>query len=135
MQFWLLKTEPETFGWDDLARDGNTTWDGVRNYQARNNLRKMKSGDQALIYHSVKYPSIVGLATIVREYFPDPTATSGDWSAVEIAPAYKLARAIPLAEIKQSHTLQQMVLVKNSRLSVQPVSPQEFETILRMAGG
>lgn len=135
MNYWLLKTEPETFSWDDLVREGRAIWDGVRNYQARNNLRNMALGDQALIYHSVKNPAIVGLAEITREHFPDPTATTGDWSAVEVSPVQRLEREIPLSEIKQTITLQQMILVKNSRLSVQPVTRQEFTYILQMAKG
>lgn len=129
MQYWLLKTEPETFSWDHLARDGQATWDGVRNYQARNNLRKMTRGDLALIYHSVKNPAIVGLAEIVRTHFPDPTATTGDWSAVEVKPVRQLATAIPLKQIKATPGLADMVLVKNSRLSVQPVTNEQFRII------
>ena len=132
MSIWLMKTEPETFGWDDLVKLGSSMWDGVRNYQARNNLRKMKIGDTILFYHSVTSPSIVGIAEVCKEYYPDPTAKEGDWSVVEIKPLRKLKRAISLQEIKQHPELQDMVLVRNSRLSVQPVSSEEYDMLLNM---
>jgi predicted RNA-binding protein with PUA-like domain len=134
MNYWLLKTEPETFSWDDLVKQGKSMWDGVRNYQARNNLRKMKTGDIVFFYHSVKNPAIVGLAEVVKEHYPDPTAKEGDWSVVEVKPIRKLNREIPLAEIKQNPVLSEMVLVKSSRLSVQPVTEAEYGIVLEMAG-
>jgi predicted RNA-binding protein with PUA-like domain len=133
MNYWLLKTEPSTFSWDDLVKQGTAMWDGVRNYQARNNLRKMKKGDIAFIYHSVKEPCIVGVSEVVKEYYPDPTAKEGDWSVVEVKPLQKLGRSIPLQEIKQIRNLNQMVLVKSSRLSVQPVTKSEYDFIMKMA--
>jgi Uncharacterized conserved protein len=132
MNIWLLKTEPDTFSWDDLVKQGSSMWDGVRNYQARNNLRKMKKGDTVFIYHSVTNPSVVGLAEVIKEHYPDPTAKEGDWSVVDVKPVRKLKRAIPLQEIKQQPELQNMSLVKSSRLSVQPVTPEEFNFILEM---
>jgi predicted RNA-binding protein with PUA-like domain len=132
MNYWLVKTEPGTFSWDDLVKQGISMWDGVRNYQARNNLRKMKTGDTVFIYHSVKNPGIVGLAEVVKEYYPDPTAKEGDWSVVDVKPIRKLERCIPLSEIKQTQELQNMVLVHNSRLSVQPVIYSEFKVIVEM---
>jgi len=134
MNYWLLKTEPETFSWDDLVKQGKSMWDGVRNYQARNNLRKMKTGDTVFFYHSVKNPAIVGLAEVVKEHYPDPTAKEGDWSVVEVKPLKKLKREVSLAEIKQNPVLSEMVLVKSSRLSVQPVTEAEYGIVLEMAG-
>jgi predicted RNA-binding protein with PUA-like domain len=130
MNYWLLKTEPETFSWDDLLKNETSMWDGVRNYQARNNLRKMKTGDTVFIYHSVKNPGIIGLAEVVKEHYPDPTAQEGDWSAIDVKPLRKLKRFIPLAEIKQTTELQNMALVHYSRLSVQPVTVEEYNLIL-----
>ena len=132
MSIWLMKTEPETFGWDDLVKQGSSMWDGVRNYQARNNLRKMKIGDTVLFYHSVTNPSIVGIAEVCKEHYTDPTAKEGDWSVVDLKPTRKLKRAISLQEIKQHPALQDMVLVRNSRLSVQPVSSEEYDILLNM---
>jgi predicted RNA-binding protein with PUA-like domain len=131
MNYWLLKTEPGTFSWDDLIKQGNSMWDGVRNYQARNNLRQMKTGDIVLFYHSGENPCIVGLAEVSREHYPDPTATSGDWSVVDIKPVKKFKRSIPLGEIKQTEKLRNMSLVRSFRLSVQPVKPEEFEIIMK----
>lgn len=130
MNYWLLKTEPETFSWDDLEKQKTSVWDGVRNFQARNNLRKMIQGDIALFYHSGKNPGIVGLAIVDKEHYPDPTAKEGDWSVVEIKPIRKFDRIITLQEIKQQPLLHAMVLVKNSRLSVQPVTLDEYNLIV-----
>jgi len=132
MNIWLMKTEPETFGWDDLLKQGSSMWDGVRNYQARNNIRKMKIGDTVLFYHSVTNPGIVGLAEVCKEFYPDPTAKEGDWSVVDVKPVRKLKRTISLQEIKQQPDLQNMYLVKSPRLSVQPVTKEEFSFILEM---
>jgi predicted RNA-binding protein with PUA-like domain len=132
MNYWLLKTEPETFSWETLEKEGLSMWDGVRNYQARNNLRAMKKGDQAFVYHSGKNPGIIGLAEIVNEHFPDPTAKEGDWSALDVKPVRKLKRFIDLQEIKQNMHLEDMVLVRNTRLSVQPVSEEEYMVILKL---
>lgn len=132
MNYWLLKTEPETFSWDNLVEQKTAMWDGVRNYQARNNLRKMKKGDIALFYHSVKNPGIVGIAEIVKEHYPDPIAKEGDWSVVDVKPVRKLEQVITLQEIKAYPALKDMVLVKSSRLSVQPVTKEEFEIIIKL---
>lgn len=132
MNIWLMKTEPDTFSWDDLVKQGTSMWDGVRNYQARNNIRKMKTGDTVLFYHSVTNPGIVGLAEVIKEHYPDPTAKEGDWSVVDVKPVRKLERSISLQEIKQQPNLQNMSLVKSSRLSVQPVSEEEFNFLLEM---
>ncbi len=100
MKYWLIKSEPGTYAWADLLRDGKTYWDGVRNYQARNNLRAMKPGDLALYYHSVKEKSVVGVAEVVSEAYPDPTAKDGDWSVVDFAPAFSLKKPVTLDDIK-----------------------------------
>lgn len=116
MNYWLLKTEPETFSWDNLVDQKTSMWDGVRSFQARNNLRKMKVGDWGFFYHSGKKPGIVGIAEIVKEHYPDPTAKEGDWAVVDVKPIRKLERFITLREIKAFPALQDMVLVNSSRL-------------------
>lgn len=134
MKYWLMKTEPGTYAWADLLRDGKTYWDGVRNFQARNNIRAMKPGDLALYYHSVKEKSVVGVAKIVSEAYPDPSATDGDWSVVDIEPAFALKKPVTLDDVKARAELEEMVLVKQSRLSVQPVRKREFDSIVRLGG-
>lgn len=131
MNYWLLKTEPGTFSWDDLVNDKKAVWDGVRNFQARNNLKSMKKGDLAFIYHSMDDKAVIGIAQITREYFPDPK--DQDWVAVEIKPVKKLKNTVNLGTIKQENRLANMVLVKNSRLSVQPVRKEEFDLVIGMS--
>jgi predicted RNA-binding protein with PUA-like domain len=126
-----MKSEPGTFSWDDLVRDKKTGWDGVRNFQARNNLKAMKKGDLAFFYHSMDDKSIVGIAKIVKENYPDPT--ENDWVAVEITPVRKLKKPVTLAQIKADKRLSDMVLVKSSRLSVQPVKAEEFDLIVSLS--
>lgn len=133
MQYWLLKTEPEVFSWDDLVREKVSMWDGVRNYAARNNLRAMAVGDLALIYYSVKERAVVGIARIVETAFPDPTTDDDRWSAVRIEPVELLPRWVRMEEIKAEPELAQMILLKISRLSVQPLTHAEFEHIRKMA--
>lgn len=133
MSHWLLKTEPSTYSWNDLVCDGKGSWDGVRNYQARNNLRAMKKGDLVFVYHSVHEKVIKGIARVTREAYRDTTSTEGDWSMVDIEPVEKLDREISLEEIKKNLNLQEMVLVKNSRLSVQPVTDREWMICFMMA--
>lgn len=128
-----MKTEPGTYSWEDLERDKKATWDGVRNFQARNNLKTMKKGDQALIYHSGEGKEIIGIAKISRECFPDPS--SPDWVAVEIVPEKKLKRPVTLAQVKARKQLGKMVLIKAARLSVQPVKKEEFDEIVSMSNG
>jgi predicted RNA-binding protein with PUA-like domain len=130
MNYWLVKTEPDTFSWADMLKQGTSMWDGVRNYQARNNLRKMKAGDTVFIYYSGKNPGIIGLAKIMKEHYRDPTSKEGDWSAVDISPVRMLNRFIPLQEIKEHPKLTNMFLVKNTRLSVQPLSSEEYELVM-----
>ena len=132
MNHWLVKQEPEAYSWDDFVRDGGTDWDGVRNYQARNNLRAMKRGDRALFYHSVVPREVVGIARVEKTAFPDPTATEGDWSAVHLKPVKALKKPVSLDRIKKEEDLSALVLLKNSRLSVQPVPEAAFNRIVEM---
>lgn len=132
MNYWLMKSEPNTFSWDDLVSRKVEPWDGVRNYQARNNLKAMKKGDLALFYHSVKEKSVVGIAEIVKEYYQDPTTENPNWVVVEVKPISKLPKPVTLEMIKNDTRLDQMVLVKNSRLSVQPVKQEEFDLIVSL---
>lgn len=130
MNYWLVKQEPESYSFDDLIKDGKTDWTGVRNYQARNNLRAMKTGDKVLFYHSVSEKSVVGLAEISKEEFPDPTDEK--WIAVELKPLEKFAKPVTLEQIKAEKSLGNIALIKQSRLSVMPLTKKEFETILKM---
>ena len=125
-----MKTEPSTYSWEDLVRDKTTSWDGIRNYQARNHMRAMKKGDFVFVYHSVKDTCLMGIAKVVREFYPDLSAKKGDWSMVDIRAIKALKKRVTLQEIKADPKLQEMVLVKNSRLSVQPVSPQQWKRCL-----
>ncbi len=134
MNHWLIKTEPGTYSWNDLLRDGRTRWDGVRNFQARNNLRAMRVGDLALFYHSVDERSIPGVARVVAAAYADPTAKDGDWSAVDVEPAFSLRTAVTLDRIKTVAALRDMTLLKQSRLSVQPVGKAEFDAIVKLGG-
>ena len=131
MNYWLMKTEPGTFSWNDLVRDKKAVWDGVRNFQARNNLKAMKKGDFTFIYHSMDDKAVIGIAEITREHFPDPK--DKDWAAVEIKPIKKLKNPVNLATVKQEKQLANMVLVNNSRLSVQPVRKEEFDLVIGMS--
>ncbi len=131
MNYWLLKTEPETFSWDDLNRDKKAVWDGVRNFQARKNLKGMKKGDMAFIYHTGDQKAIVGISIVSRD--PHPEAGAPDWVAVDLAPHRALKYPVTLARTKQDKALQKMVLVKAARLSVQPVSKEEYNHILELS--
>jgi predicted RNA-binding protein with PUA-like domain len=130
MKHWLVKQEPEAYSWDDLLRDKKTAWEGVRNFQARNNLQAMKKGDQVLFYHSVGPREVVGIAKVTQEAFPDPTADDPRWIAVELAPVKSLRRPVSLDQIKETASLKEVALIKQSRLSVMPLKPEEFETIV-----
>ena len=133
MNYWLMKSEPDVYSWDDLARDKKATWDGVRNYQARNNLKAMKKGDLVFIYHSNIGKEIVGIAKIIKENFPDPK--DKDWVVVDIAPEQKLKTPITLAQVKADKRLSEMALVKAMRLSVQPVRKEEFDLVIALSEG
>ena len=133
MNYWLMKSEPSTYSMDDLVRDKKTIWDGVRNFAARIHLKAMKKGDLAFIYHSMDDKAVVGIAKITKESFPDPN--DNEWVVVEIAPERKLKNPVTLAQVKADKRLTNMVLVKNSRLSVQPVKSEEFDLILAMSEG
>ena len=131
MKFWLVKQEPEAYSFDDLVKDGKTEWTGVRNFQARNNLQAMKVGDKVLFYHSVSEKSVVGLAEVSREEFPDPTDEK--WFAVEIKPVQKFTKSVSLEQIKAETGLQNIALIKQSRLSVMPLTEGEFDLILKLS--
>lgn len=132
MQYWLIKSEPYEYGYHHLEKDGNTMWEGVRNYQARNNLRAMKKGDLALFYHSREGLEVVGIAKVIKEAYPDPTAEKGDWSAVDFAPYKRIKKPVSLKDIKANPTLQNIALVRNGRLSVMLLEKAEFDEILKM---
>ncbi len=131
MKYWLVKQEPEAYSFDDLVKDGKTDWTGVRNYQARNNLRAIKRGDKVLFYHSISEKAVVGLTTVTREEYPDPTDTN--WICVELTPVGKFATPVTLAAIKAEKKLADVALIKQSRLSVMPLTKSEFDTILRLS--
>ena len=132
-KFWLVKQEPSAYSWANFVTDGKTSWTGVRNYTARNNLRAMRKGDAVLFYHSVSEKAVVGAARVIREAYCDPTATEGDWTAVDLAPEKALPRPVTLNEIKRNPRLKEIALLRLSRLSVQPLTSAEFQEILRMA--
>lgn len=133
-RFWLVKSEPASYSWSDLVRDAQTSWTGVRNFQARNSLRAMKKGERVLFYHSVTDPSVVGIAAVVKEAYPDPTAEEGEWSCVDLAPVKALPAAVPLSKIKEDNALAGIALIKQSRLSVMPVTAREYGRILQLGG-
>lgn len=132
-QYWLVKQEPEAYSWRDFEKEGRTAWTGVRNFQARNNLRAMKKGDLAFFYHSVSDKAVMGLARVDREHYPDPTADEGDWSVVDLVPVKALKRPVTLEQIKADKVLRDMKLVRQSRLSVTPLTKAEFERLLRLS--
>src|SRR5712692_9191450 len=134
-QYWLVKQEPEGYSWDDLVRDHSTEWTGVRNFQARNNLRQMKVGDRVLFYHSGDQKAVVGVAQVAKAPYPDPTANEGQWVAVDIKPVRPLGAPVPLTTIKAEPKLANMLLVRQSRLSVMPATKEEFETIVALGEG
>jgi len=129
MNYWLVKSEPSTYSWGQLQQDGSTVWDGVRNYAARNNLRAMKKGDEVFFYHSNEGMEIVGTAKVTKEAFQDPTTKETAWVAIELKPLKTLKHPVGLAVIKKHPELKDMALVKLSRLSVQPVTPEQWRTV------
>ena len=130
--FWLVKQEPSSYSWSDFTAERGTSWTGVRNYAARNNLRRMRKGDEVLFYHSGEDKAVVGTAKVAKTAYADPTAKEEDWSTVDLIPVRPLRRPVMLREIKNEPRLKKMQLVRQSRLSVMPVTAAEFQTILRM---
>ena len=133
MNYWLVKTEPEEFSFDDLMRDGKVIWDGVRNFQARNNLKAMKKGDQVFVYHSGKTKEIVGIAEVIKEYYLDPSDKTGLWVVIELKPVKKINKHITLSQIKIEKSLTALLLLRQSRLSVMPMSKADFLYILKLS--
>ena len=131
--FWLVKQEPSSYPWSDFVADGETSWTGVRNFAARNNLRKMQKGDEVFFYHSGDEKAVVGIAKVTRTAYADPTAKEGDWSTVDIAAVKALRRPVTLREIKDNPRLKRIPLVRQARLSVMPMSETEFGEIVNMA--
>lgn len=133
-QHWLVKQEPDDYAWSDLVTDGGTAWTGIRNFQARNHLRAMKPGDAVLYYHTGDEKQVVGLARVKRAAYPDPTAAEGDWSSVDLAPVKPLRQPVTLASLKQDGAFGELALLRQPRLSVMPVTPDQFARILALAG-
>ena len=132
MNYWLVKSEPESYSWQLFVKEGRAVWDGVRNYEARNNLSKMKTGDKVLYYHSNKGKEIVGIAQVIRESYPDPTTTDSRWVAVDLIPVEELKKSITFEQIKTNSVLKNILLVKQTRLSVMPLKKEEFEIICEL---
>ena len=134
MNYWIVKSEPSDYSWEEFIKDKEVIWDGVRNYQARNYLKKMKKGDLVLFYRSVKAPALVGLAKVIEEHFADPTDETGKWVAVKLRVLKPLLQELPLKEIKNTPQLQNLKLIRQPRLSVMPITKEEFEIILEKTG-
>jgi predicted RNA-binding protein with PUA-like domain len=133
MNYWLVKSEPEAYSWSQFLKEVRTAWTGVRNFAARNHLRAMKKGDPVLFYHSGEEKSVVGLARVEKEFYPDPTADEGDWSCVDLIAVKAVTAPVTLAQIKGDKVLREMVFVKQSRLSVSPMTKPQFERIMEIA--
>ena len=133
MNYWLLKSEPDTWSWDNQVEESPSMWDGVRNYQARNNLMKMKINDLCFFYHSVKERSVVGIVKVVKEYYPDPTDLTGKFVVVDVKALKKLKNPVSLDQIKQKKQLHNIALIKQIRLSVMPLKKIEWDTIIKMS--
>lgn len=131
-QYWLVKSEPFKYSWEQFNKDGRTFWDGVRNYQARNNLREMKVGDLVLFYHSNDGKNVVGIAKVVKESYQDPTTSDPNWVVVDLVPVQSLNKPVSLAQVKAEESLKDISLVKQGRLSVMPLKATEFDKILEM---
>jgi len=134
MNYWLVKSEPFKYSWDQLVKDKKTSWEGVRNYAARNNLRAMKKGDPVFFYHSNEGLAIVGIAEVVKEAYQDPTTDDANWVVVELKPVKALPKPVTLADIKADKSLTEMQLVRLGRLSVSAVTPDEYKKVLKMGG-
>ncbi len=133
MNYWLVKSEPFKYSWEQFEKDKKTFWDGVRNYQARNNLRDMKKGDLVMFYHSNEGKDVVGIAKVVKEHYQDPTTDDSNWLVVDLAPFKKLKKSVTLEQIKADKQLQNIALVKQGRLSVMPLKKEEFDRILELS--
>tara|TARA_B100000989_G_scaffold196241_2_gene148214 strand:+ start:2070 stop:2474 length:405 start_codon:yes stop_codon:yes gene_type:complete len=133
MHYWLLKSEPSAWSWEQQVKEGSSMWDGVRNYQARNNLKKMKKGDKCFFYHSVSEKSIVGIVEVVKEHYPDPTDESGKFVVVDVKATKKLKNIVSLDQIKKTKKLRDIALIKQTRLSVMPIHKDEWQTIIKMS--
>jgi predicted RNA-binding protein with PUA-like domain len=133
--YWMVKQEPETYSWSDLVSDGKTDWTGVRNYQARNNLREMKTGERVLFYHSGKEKAVVGMAEVVKSAYADPTANDSQWVAVDLKPIKALKNPVPLAAIRYDKRLSQLPLIRQSQLSVMSLTKDEFDIIVATGDG
>ena len=133
MKYWLLKSEPDAWSWDKQVKEGASMWDGVRNYQARNNLKEMKKNDLCFFYHSVTERSIVGIVKVVKEYYPDPTDKTGRFVVVDVKATKKLKNPVSLDQIKENNKLKNIALVKQSRLSVMPLKKTEWDIIIKMS--
>jgi predicted RNA-binding protein with PUA-like domain len=133
MKYWLVKSDPETYSWNDLVRDKETSWDGIRNYAARNHLRDMKKGDQVLVYHSGGESAVVGTASVTKEHYQDPTTNEDAWISVRLKAGKTLDAPVSLSAIKANSKLKEMLLIKISRLSVMPVTESEYNEVLRMS--
>ena len=133
MKYWLLKSEPDAWSWENQVKEGASMWDGVRNYQARNNLKEMKKNDLCFFYHSVTERSIVGIVKVVKEYYPDPTDKTGRFVVVDVKATKKLKNSVSLDRIKENSKLKDIALVKQSRLSVMPLKKTEWEIIIKMS--
>jgi len=133
MNYWLIKSEPFKYSWDNFVKEGKSVWDGVRNYQARNNMKSMQVGDWALFYHSNEGMEVIGIAEVTKEFYQDPTTEDPRWVVVEFKPIKKLNKSVSLKQIKEDSRLENMVLIKNSRLSVQPVLKEEFDIIIALS--
>ena len=134
MAYWLVKSEPSSYSWEQLKKDGKTTWDGVRNYAARNHLKSMKKGDEVFFYHSNEGVEIVGIAKVAKEHYQDPTTDDSNWVVVDLKPHKTLKKPVPLSVIKADKRLANMALVRIGRLSVQPVTEEERAIIMELAG-
>lgn len=133
MNYWLVKSDPEEYGWKELTRDKSAAWTGVRNFKARGYLKEMKAGDLVLFYHSQEEKSVVGISKVVKEHYPDPTAKDEPWAAVDLAPVQALKKPVTLAQIKADKRLQQTYLVRQGRLSVMPLTKDEYDAMLGLA--
>ncbi len=133
MNYWLVKSEPFKYSWEQFEKDKQTFWDGVRNFQARNNLKAMKKGDLVLWYHSNEGKEVVGIAKVVKEFYQDPTTDDTNWVVVDLKPHKKLKKSVTLEQIKADERLQNIALVRQGRLSVSPLKPEEFDVIIELS--